>query len=85
LKGDENKQPQGFTYGISIPNQKRELDEHLLMLEEAKKRDHRNLEELGIFLQMDDDAGPALWMPNGTILEELENWPKKLVKMRRIT
>ncbi|MFM7838003.1 MAG: threonine--tRNA ligase, partial [Chitinophagaceae bacterium] len=58
----------------------KELDEYLLLLEEAKKRDHRKLgKELGIFT-MDDDVGPGLplWMPNGTvIIEELEKLAKE--------
>jgi threonyl-tRNA synthetase len=66
-------------YGVSFPNQK-ELDEHLLMLEEAKKRDHRKLgKELGIFT-FDDDIGPGLplWLPNGTIvIDELEKLAKE--------
>jgi threonyl-tRNA synthetase len=78
-KGDEKNKQLTRIYGISFPNQK-ELDEHLLMLEEAKKRDHRKLgKELGIFT-MDDDVGPGLplWMPNGTIIiEELEKLAKE--------
>ena len=66
-------------YGISFPNQK-ELDAYLLMLEEAKKRDHRKLgKELGIYT-MDDDVGPGLplWLPNGTVvIEELEQLAKE--------
>ena len=66
-------------YGVTFPNQK-ELDEYLLMLEEAKKRDHRKLgKELSIFT-MDEDIGPGLilWMPNGTIIiEELEKLAKE--------
>ena len=56
------------------------MDEYLLMLEEAKKRDHRKLgKELSIYT-MSDDVGPGLilWMPNGTIIiEELEKLAKK--------
>ena len=78
-KGDEKNKQLTRVYGISFPNQK-ELDEHLLMLEEAKKRDHRKLgKELGIFT-MDDDVGLGLplWMPNGTIIiEELEKLAKE--------
>jgi threonyl-tRNA synthetase len=78
-KGDEKNKQLTRIYGVSFPNQK-ELDEHLLMLEEAKKRDHRKLgKELGIFT-MDDDVGPGLplWMPNGTIIiEELEKLAKE--------
>jgi threonyl-tRNA synthetase len=78
-KGDEKNKMLTRVYGITFPSQK-ELDEYLLMLEEAKKRDHRKLgKELGIFT-MDDDVGPglALWMPNGTvIIEELESLAKE--------
>jgi threonyl-tRNA synthetase len=56
------------------------MDEHLAMLEEAKKRDHRKIgKEMSIFT-MDDDIGQGLplWMPNGTIIiEELENLAKE--------
>jgi threonyl-tRNA synthetase len=69
-------------YGVTFPNQK-ELDEYLVMLEEAKKRDHRKLgKELGIYT-MDDDVGPGLplWLPNGTvIIEELEKLAKESEK-----
>ena len=78
-KGDVNNKQLTRIYGITFPNQK-ELDEYLLLLEEAKKRDHRKLgKELGIFT-MDDDVGQGLimWMPNGTIIiEELEKLAKE--------
>jgi len=78
-KGNEKNKQLTRVYGVTFPSQK-ELDEYLLMLEEAKKRDHRKLgKELGIFT-MDDDVGPGLplWMPNGTIIiEELENLAKQ--------
>ena len=78
-KGDEKNKMLTRVYGITFPN-KNELDAYLLMLEEAKKRDHRKLgKELGIFT-MDDDIGPGLplWMPNGTIIiEELERLAKE--------
>jgi len=78
-KGDEKNKQLTRIYGVTFPSQK-EMDEHLLMLEEAKKRDHRKLgKELGIYT-MDDDVGPglALWMPNGTIIiEELEKLAKQ--------
>lgn len=78
-KGDEKNKMLTRVYGITFPNQK-ELDEYLLLLEEAKKRDHRKLgKELGIYT-MDDDVGSGLplWMPNGTIIiEELENLAKQ--------
>ena len=78
-KGNEKNKMLTRVYGISFPNQK-ELDAYLLMLEEAKKRDHRKLgKELGIYT-MDDDVGPGLplWLPNGTVvIEELEQLAKE--------
>lgn len=78
-KGDEKNKMLTRVYGVTFPSQK-ELDEHLQMLEEAKKRDHRKLgKELSIFA-MDDDVGPGLplWLPNGTIIiEELEKLAKE--------
>jgi len=78
-KGDEKNKMLTRVYGVTFPNQK-ELDDYLLLLEEAKKRDHRKLgKELGIYT-MDDDVGPGLplWMPNGTIIiEELERLAKE--------
>ena len=81
-KGDEKNKQLTRIYGVTFPEQK-ELDEYVLMLEEAKKRDHRKLgKELGIFT-FNDDVGPglALWLPNGTIIiEELENLAKETEK-----
>ena len=78
-KGDEKNKQLTRLYGVTFPSQK-ELDEHLALLEEAKKRDHRKLgKELGIYT-MDDDVGPGLimWMPNGTVvIEELEKLAKE--------
>ncbi len=78
-KGDEKNKQLTRLYGVTFPAQK-DLDEHLRLLEEARKRDHRKLgKELGIYT-MDDDVGPGLimWMPNGTvIIEELEKLAKE--------
>jgi threonyl-tRNA synthetase len=78
-KGDEKNKQLTRIYGISFPS-KKELDEYLFMVEEAKKRDHRKLgKEMGIYT-MDDDVGQGLilWMPNGTIIiEELEKLAKE--------
>ncbi len=81
-KGDEKNKQLTRVYGITFPSQK-ELDEYLLMLEEAKKRDHRKLgKELGIYTTNDDvGQGLILWMPNGTIIiEELEKLAKETEK-----
>jgi threonyl-tRNA synthetase len=81
-KGDEKNKQLTRVYGVSFPAQK-ELDEYLVMLEEAKKRDHRKLgKELSIFT-MDDEVGQGLplWLPNGTIIiEELERLAKESEK-----
>jgi threonyl-tRNA synthetase len=78
-KGDEKNKMLTRVYGVTFPSQK-ELEEHLHMLEEARKRDHRKLgKELGIFT-FDDDVGPglALWLPNGAaVIEELERLAKE--------
>jgi threonyl-tRNA synthetase len=78
-KGDEKNKQLTRIYGVTFPSQK-QLDEYLVLLEEAKKRDHRKLgKELGIYT-MDDDVGQGLimWMPNGTvIIEELEKLAKE--------
>jgi threonyl-tRNA synthetase len=78
-KGDEKNKQLTRIYGVTFPSNK-ELDDHLAMLEEAKKRDHRKLgKELGIFTMSDDvGQGLPLWMPNGTIIiEELEKLAKE--------
>jgi threonyl-tRNA synthetase len=78
-KGNEKNKMLTRLYGVTFPSQK-ELDAYILMLEEAKKRDHRKLgKELGIYT-MDDDVGQGLplWLPNGTIIiEELEKLAKE--------
>src|SRR5687768_11070991 len=79
-RGDEHNPMLQRIYGTAWPN-KKELNEHLQMLEEAKKRDHRKLgRELDIFL-FDDEVGPGLplWMPRGAIIiEELERLAKEV-------
>ncbi|MBP8292464.1 MAG: threonine--tRNA ligase, partial [Caldilineaceae bacterium] len=73
-RGDEQNPMLQRIYGTAWRN-KKELNEYLQMLEEAKKRDHRKLgRELEIFI-FDDEVGPGLplWLPNGTvIIDELE-------------
>jgi threonyl-tRNA synthetase len=78
-RGNEKNPMMTRVYGISFPKQS-ELDEYLLMLEEAKKRDHRKIgNELSIFA-FDDMVGQGLplWLPNGGIMiEELEKLAKE--------
>jgi threonyl-tRNA synthetase len=58
-------------YGVTFPNQK-ELDEYLVLLEEAKKRDHRKLgKELELFAFSEKvGMGLPLWLPKGAMLRE---------------
>ena len=68
-RGDVNSKQLTRIYGISFPKQKM-LEEYLLQVEEAQKRDHKKLgKELGIYM-MDAMVGPGLplWLPNGTVL-----------------
>lgn len=78
-RGDEKNKQLTRVYGITFPKQA-ELEEYLVMLEEAKKRDHRKLgKELEMFT-FDDDVGPGLplWLPNGAaVIELLEGYAKK--------
>jgi len=78
-KGDERNPMLQRIYGTAFAD-KKALREHLELLEEAKKRDHRKLgKELKIFI-FDEDVGPGLplWLPNGTvIIDELEALAKE--------
>lgn len=78
-RGNEKNPQLTRIYGYAFET-KKELDEHLAMLEEAKKRDHRKLgKELKLFT-FSDYVGPGLplWLPNGTvIIEELEKLAKE--------
>jgi len=78
-RGNEKNPQLTRVYGITFPKQA-DLAEYLVMLEEAKKRDHRKLgKELEIFT-FDDDVGPGLplWLPNGgAIIELLETFAKQ--------
>jgi threonyl-tRNA synthetase len=73
-RGDENNPMLQRIYGTAWRN-KKELNEHLAMLEEAKKRDHRKVgRDLEIFI-FDEEVGPGLplWLPNGGVMiSELE-------------
>ncbi|MEG2848952.1 MAG: threonine--tRNA ligase, partial [Bacteroidales bacterium] len=69
-------------YGVTYPK-KSMLDEYLVMLEEAKKRDHRKLgKELELFaFSQRVGQGLPLWLPRGAVLrEKLENFLKKVQK-----
>ncbi len=79
-RGDEENPMLQRIYGTAWAN-KKELNQYLDMLEEAKKRDHRKLgKELEIFT-FDEEVGPGLplWLPRGAvIIEELEKLAKEM-------
>ncbi|MDA3943286.1 MAG: threonine--tRNA ligase [Bacteroidetes bacterium] len=81
-RGDEKRKQLTRIYGITFPK-KKELDEYLLMLEEAKKRDHRKLgKELELFtFSQKVGSGLPLWLPKGAQLRErLEQYLKRVQK-----
>ena len=78
-RGDEKNKQLTRIYGVSFPKQKL-LTEHLELLEEAKKRDHRKLgAELGLFtFSKKVGQGLPLWLPKGAALRErLEQFLRK--------
>jgi len=78
-KGDENKKQLTRIYGISFTKEK-DLKKHMLMLEEAKKRDHRKIgKEMELFTFSNKvGQGLPLWLPKGAkIREKLENFLKE--------
>ena len=81
-RGDEKRKQLTRVYGITFPKAK-ELEDYLVMLEEAKKRDHRKLgKELEIFtFSQKVGLGLPLWLPKGAELRErLEQFLKKTQK-----
>ena len=81
-RGDEKRNQLVRVYGISFPKQKM-LDEYLVMLEEAKKRDHRKLgKEMELFaFSANVGAGLPLWLPKGAALRDrLEQFLRKIQK-----
>ena len=79
-RGDANREQMTRIYGISFPKKKM-LDEYLLMLEEAKKRDHRKIgKEMELFMFSERvGKGLPIWLPKGTDLRlRLEAFLKKI-------
>ncbi len=68
-RGDAKREQMQRLYGISFPKKKM-LDEYLVMLEEAKKRDHRKIgKEMELFMFSDRvGKGLPIWLPKGTDL-----------------
>ncbi len=81
-RGDEKRQQLVRVYGITFPK-KKQLDEYLALLEEAKKRDHRILgKEMELFaFSPTVGAGLPLWLPKGAALRDrLEQFLRKIQK-----
>jgi threonyl-tRNA synthetase len=81
-RGDEKNKQLTRVYGVSFPKASM-LKEHLELIEEAKKRDHRKLgKELELFtFSQRVGQGLPLWLPKGAALRErLENFLKKAQK-----
>jgi threonyl-tRNA synthetase len=71
-RGNEKNEMLQRIYGTAWPT-KQALKEHLRLLEEAKKRDHRKLgQELGLFM-ISDVVGPGLpiWLPKGAMVRSI--------------
>lgn len=81
-RGDEKRKQLTRIYGITFPKKKM-LEEYLVLVEEAKKRDHRKIgKELELFtFSLNVGAGLPLWLPRGTQLRlKLEDFLKKIQK-----
>ncbi len=80
-RGDENRQMLQRIYGTAFFTSQA-LDQHLVRLEEAKKRDHRKIgKDLDLF-STQDDIGPGLvcWHPKGARIQlQLRRWIEDLV------
>ena len=81
-RGDAKREQMTRIYGITFPKQKM-LDEYLVMLEEAKKRDHRKIgKEMELFMFSDRvGKGLPIWLPKGTDLRlRLQDMLRKIQK-----
>ena len=81
-RGDAKREQMTRIYGISFPKKKM-LDEYLVMLEEAKKRDHRKIgKEMELFFFSDRvGKGLPMWLPKGTELRlRLQDMLRKIQK-----
>jgi threonyl-tRNA synthetase len=79
-KGSETNQQLQRIYGTAFPREA-QLQEHLRLLEEAKKRDHRRLGPALDLFSVEETAGPGLifWHPQGTIVRQIleEYWKEE--------
>ncbi len=71
FKGDANNKMLQRIYGVCFET-KEELEEHLMLLEEAKKRDHKKLgREMGLFMMSEYAPGMPFFLPNGMIVRNI--------------
>ncbi|MGO4372380.1 threonine--tRNA ligase, partial [Paenibacillus sp. MCAF20] len=82
-RGDARNKMLQRIYGTAFPK-KSELEQHLHLLEEAKRRDHRKLgKELGLFMFAEEAPGMPFYLPNGMIIRnELEQFERELHRER---
>jgi threonyl-tRNA synthetase len=81
-RGNEKNKMLTRVYGITFPKQKM-LDEYLILVEEAKKRDHRKLgKEMELFtFSQNVGQGLPMWLPKGAVLrQQLEDFLKRVQK-----
>jgi threonyl-tRNA synthetase len=81
-RGDAKREQMTRIYGVTFPKKKM-LDEYLVMLEEAKKRDHRKIgKEMELFMFSDRvGKGLPIWLPKGTELRlRLQDMLRKIQK-----
>lgn len=78
-RGDSSRKQLQRIYGVSFP-EKKQLEEYLRLLEEAKRRDHRKLgKELELFVFHEVSPGAPFWLPNGMVVFKLlEKFIRKL-------
>jgi threonyl-tRNA synthetase len=82
-RGDEKREPLTRIYGTAFFS-KKDLDEHLERIEQAKERDHRRLgPQLGLFMLRKEAPGMPFWLPNGTtLLHLIEDEVQKQLRKR---
>lgn len=78
-RGDSKNKMLQRIYGTAFPKQA-DLEKHLHLLEEARKRDHRKLgKELGLFMFSEEAPGMPFYLPKGmAIRTQLENYSREL-------
>ncbi len=81
-RGNEKNKMLTRVYGVTFPKQKM-LEEYLVLIEEAKKRDHRKIgKEMELFtFSQKVGQGLPMWLPKGTVLRmQLEDFLKRVQK-----